>query len=123
MVRKVPSAFILSIDDIFLIAFLIVTKLVNIPPGQRSVTKGMFTSPANVSNELLACFFVDTNKIFLPDFAICFIAAAASSALTTVLCKSITWIPLRSINMYGDMFGFHFLLRCPKCTPAPNRSL
>ena len=34
---KVPSFFILSIIAIFLTAFLIVTKLVNIPPGHLSV--------------------------------------------------------------------------------------
>ena len=36
-VKKVPSFFILSIEAIFLTALRIVTKLVNIPPGQRSV--------------------------------------------------------------------------------------
>ena len=34
---KVPSCFVLSIADIFLTAFLIVTKLVSIPPGHLSV--------------------------------------------------------------------------------------
>ena len=36
-VSNVPSSLVLSIADIFLTAFLIVTKFVNIPPGHRSV--------------------------------------------------------------------------------------
>ena len=34
---KVPSCLVLSIADIFLTAFLIVTKFVSIPPGHLSV--------------------------------------------------------------------------------------
>ena len=45
-----------------------------------------------------ACFLVATNRIFLPDFAICFKILAASSTIATVLFKSITCIPLRSIK-------------------------
>ena len=41
------------------------------------------------ANTSLACFLVATNIIFLPDFAICFNAAAASSTLVRVLFKSI----------------------------------
>ena len=42
-VLNVPSAFILSMAAIFLTALRMVTKLVSIPPGQRSVMYGMFT--------------------------------------------------------------------------------
>ena len=86
---KVPSTAILSIEFIFLIAFLTVGKLVNIPPDHRSVIYGIptvFTFSETIS---LACFFVATKRIFLPDFAICFNASAASSNFTIVLCKSI----------------------------------
>ncbi len=84
-VLKVPSFFILSIAAIFLTAFLIVTKFVSIPPGHLSVIYGMFTLEAASATISLACFFVATNKIFLPEAAIFFKASAASSILATVL--------------------------------------
>ena len=84
-VLNVPSFFILSIAAIFLTAFLIVTKFVNIPPGHLSVIYGMFTFEAASATISLACFFVATNKIFLPEAAIFFRASAASSILATVL--------------------------------------
>ena len=66
----VPSFIILSIDVIFLMVFLVVLKLVSIPPGHLSVTKGIFTSETLEDIISLACFFVATNRIFLPDLAI-----------------------------------------------------
>src|SRR5688500_12502405 len=96
---------------IFLIDWRTVAKLVSIPPNQRSVTKGMFTFLACSATISLACFLVATNKILRPDFTICLIAEAASSVLVKVLFKSIMWIPLRSIKIYGAIFGFHLRVR------------
>ena len=86
---NVPFSFILSIVCIFLIDLRIVAKLVNKPPGHLSVIKGIFKAAAVSATIPLACFFVATNKIFFPDFAICFIAAVASSSIATVLLRSI----------------------------------
>ena len=77
-----------SKEFIFLTAFLIVTKLVSIPPGQRSVTNGILVLLTLSATMSFACFFVATNNTFLPDFAICFKAAEASSTFAAVLCKS-----------------------------------
>ena len=84
-VLNVPSFFILSIAAIFLTAFLIVTKFVSIPPGHLSVMYGIFTFEADSATISLACFFVATNNIFLPDAAIFFNASEASSIFATVL--------------------------------------
>ena len=51
-----------SIAFIFLTAFLIVTKLVSIPPGHLSVMYGIFTESAFSATISLACFFVATKK-------------------------------------------------------------
>ena len=55
----------------------VVWKLVNIPPDQRSVTKGMLILVTLSDTISFACFFVATKSTFFPDFAICFIAAHA----------------------------------------------
>ncbi|MOA08019.1 hypothetical protein D3C78_1277520 [compost metagenome] len=96
---------------IFLIDLRTVVKLVNIPPNQRSVTKGMFTLCACAATMSLACFLVATNNTLRPDLTICLIAEAASSTLTKVLFKSIMWIPFFSMKMYGAIFGFHLRVR------------
>ena len=49
---------------------------------------GKFTLVAFSAMISLACFLVETNNIFFPDFAICFRASAASSIFATVLCRS-----------------------------------
>ena len=84
----VPSVAILSMVPIFLMALRIVAKLVNIPPGHLSVTYGMLMFLTVLATTSLACFFVATNMIFLPDLAICFKASQASSNLATVLLRS-----------------------------------
>ena len=38
-------------------------------------------------------------------------AKAASSSFARVLLRSIIWIPLFSIKMYSDIFGFHLRVR------------
>ncbi len=123
MLANVPSVAILSIVAIFLMALRTVGKLVSIPPDQRSVTYGIpvaFTLSDTIS---FACFFVATNRIFLPDFAMLCRASAASSTFATVLWRSMMWMPLRSMKMYGAIFGFHLRLRCPKWTPASSNSV
>ena len=91
--------------------FLIVEKLVNNPPGHLSVMYGISNFFAASATIDFACFFVATNNIFLPDLAICFIAAAASSSIATVLFKSIICIPFCSINTYGAIAGLYFFFR------------
>ena len=88
-VLNVPSCFILSMELIFFTAFLIVIKLVSIPPGHLSVIYGILTFFAVSATMSLACFFVATNKIFLPDDAIFANADEASSSLLIVLYKFI----------------------------------
>ena len=61
-VLNVPSFFIRSIDAIFLTAFRMVTKFVNIPPGHLWVTKNWFVSIAAFFIGSWACLFVPTNK-------------------------------------------------------------
>ena len=73
-VSKVPSFFIRSMDPIFFTAFRIVTKLVNIPPGHLSVIYGILIFLEYFATISLACFFVATKRIFLPDNAIFFSA-------------------------------------------------
>jgi len=53
----------------------------------------MFTSAAVFATISLACFFVATNKIFLPEAAILLKASLDSSILDAVLYKLIIWIP------------------------------
>ena len=96
-VSKVPSFFILSIATIFLTALRIVTKLVSIPPGHLSVIYGMSTLLAFSETISFACFFVATNKIFLPLITIFFKAFTASSNLAAVLYRFIIWIPSLSM--------------------------
>ena len=119
---KVPSCFMRSIAAIFLTALRMVTKLVNIPPGQRSVMYGMFALLALSATMSFACFLVATKRILRPLAAIFLSASLASSIFAAVLYRLIMWIPLRSIYMYGAMFGFHLRVRCPKCTPASSNS-
>ena len=61
---------------------------VNMPYVTERWPGGMLTTFTFSATISFACFFVATNNIFLPDFAICFNAFAASSIFTTVLFKS-----------------------------------
>ncbi len=99
MFSKVPSTFMRSMLDIFLMARRMVPKLVSMPPLQRSVTYGMpvgFTLAVTMS---LACFLVATKSTFLPLRVIWRKALAASSNLTEVLLRSMMWIPFFSAKM------------------------
>ena len=120
-VSQVPSVFILSIDTILRIDLRVVWKFVNIPPDQRSVTNGMLIAEIRSVIISFACFLVATKSTFLPDLAICFIAAHAWSRCAIVLLRSIMWIPFFSSKIYGAIAGFHFLFKCPKWTPASNK--
>src|SRR5690606_5617195 len=96
-VSKDPSFFIRSTEFIFLTAFLMVTKLVSIPPGQRSVMYGILAFMASLATISLACFLVATKRIFRPLAAILAIAFPASSIFAALLYRLMMWIPLRSI--------------------------
>src|SRR5690554_6392155 len=98
----------------FLTALRIVRKLVNIPPIQRSVMYGIFTLSGCVATTSFACDLVATNKIFLPEAAIFSNALHASSNFTAVLCRSMIWIPFFSMKIYLPLYGFQFLVQCPK---------
>ena len=45
------------------------------------------------------------------------------SSRVTVCARSMMWIPLRAVKMYGFIFGFQRLVWCPKWTPASRSCL
>ena len=105
-----------------MMALRTVGKLVSIPPAQRSVTDGIPTAVAFSETISLACFLVATKRILRPLLARAFISSAASSTLTTVLCRSMMWMPFFWSKIYGAILGFHLRARCPKCAPASSNS-
>ena len=109
-------------EAIFLTALRMVGKLVSIPPAHLSVTYGISTDVARLAITSLACFLVATNRILRPERASSFIASAASSIFTTLLCRSMMWIPFFWSKIYGAILGFHLRARCPKCAPASSNS-
>ena len=106
-----PSPSIFSMLCIFFTLLRTVLKFVSIPPNQRSVTKGMFTRFALSCTISFACFLVATNMIFFPLRAIALRADAASCKPSTVLLRSMMWIPFFSAKMYGSILGFHFFFK------------
>src|SRR5690606_41056556 len=83
----------------------------------------MLSLLASSVTKSFACFLVATNMIFLPDRTTCLIALDASSRLTSVLFRSMIWMPFLSMKIYGAILGSHFLVKCPKWTPASSKSL
>src|SRR6266446_2014753 len=65
-----------------------------------------------------ACFLVPTNNIVPPWAASCSTNLYASFRRVTVCCRSMIWMPLRSIKINGAILGFQRRVWCPKCTPA-----
>ena len=74
-----------------------VTKFVSIPPGHLSVIYGMLIAFAFSATMSFACFFVATNKILRPEFAILFKASEVSSIFAAVLYKSMMCTPFLSV--------------------------
>ena len=84
----------------------IVCQFVSIPPSQRSTTYGIPQRSAASWRLAAACFLVPTNSTVPPLAATERTASVASVSFSTVWARSRMWIPLRSVKMYGRIFGF-----------------
>ena len=88
------------------IRFLMVTKLVSMPPSQRWLTYGI---PARVASSAIgswACFLVPTKRTSSPRATVSRTTSRATSRRWTVWARSMMWIPLRSAKMNGRILGF-----------------
>src|SRR5687768_15446214 len=77
----------------------------------------MFARRASSAMDSCACFFVPTNRTLPPSDEMSRVKAYASSTLVSVCCRSMMWIPLRSMKMKRFIFGFQRRAWCPKWTP------
>ena len=102
------------------IRFLIVTKLVIMPPSQRLVTYGWPERIASCITGSCACFLVPTNSTLSPRATVSVTNSSAVSRRLTVWARSMMWIPLRSAKMNGRILGFHRRVWWPKWTPASS---
>ena len=106
-----------------LMRLLIVWKLVSRPPSQRWLTYGMPDASAASAIVSRACFLVPTNSTVPPRAAIDEAKSCALASRTSVFCRSMMWIPLRSPKMKRRIFGFQRRVWWPKWTPASSSSL
>ena len=90
------------------------------PPIQRRFTKNMPLRTASVWMVSCACFLVPTKSTGRPVAAVSRTKPQASSISRTVFCRSMMWMPLRAVKMYGRILGFQRLVWCPKWTPASS---
>ena len=88
------------------IRFLMVTKLVSMPPSQRLLTYGWLARVASWATGSWACFLVPTNRTWSPRATVSRTNSSATSRRWTVWARSMMWIPLRSAKMNGFIFGF-----------------
>ena len=100
--------------------FLIVAKLVSMPPSQRLFTYGWPARAASSAMGSWACFFVPTNRTVSPRATVSRTNSSASSSRLTVCARSMMWIPLRSAKMNGRILGFQRRVWWPKWTPASS---
>ena len=100
--------------------FLIVTKLVSMPPSQRLLTYGMSARVASSAIGSWACFLVPTNRTLSPRATVSRTNSRATSRRLTVWARSMMWIPLRSAKMNGRILGFQRRVWWPKWTPASS---
>src|ERR1035437_10910040 len=103
---KVPSISCFSMLFNLLILFLIVQKLVSIPPSHLSLTQLDSHLLASCSITFLACFLVPTKRTFFPSETVLERLSAASTRRAWVFFRSIMWIPFFSIKIYGFILGF-----------------
>src|SRR5919204_4452379 len=115
-----PSCCILRSSCRRSMRFLTVLKLVSMPPIHRRLTKYMPQRAASVWIVSCACFLVPTKSTGRPLAATLRVKSQASSSRRTVFCRSMMWMPLRAVKMYGRIFGFQRLVWCPKWTPASS---
>ena len=79
--------------------FLMVTKLVSMPPSQRLVTYGWPARIASCITGSCACFLVPTNSTLSPRATVSVTNSSAVSRRLTVWARSMMWMPLRSAKM------------------------
>src|SRR5579885_720329 len=92
------------------------------PPSQRWFTYGI---PARVASSWIvswACFLVPTKSTVPPFAATSRTKLIASSSFRTVCCRSMMWMPLRSVKMKVRMRGSQRRVWWPKWTPASSSS-
>src|SRR5919204_5317403 len=76
--------------------------------------------PARLASSAIdscACFFVPTKRICPPSPARSRMNAYASSTRVRVCCRSMMWMPFRSMKMKRRILGFQRRAWCPKWTP------
>ena len=100
--------------------FLMVTKLVSMPPSQRLLTYGWLARAASWATGSWACFLVPTNRTWSPRATVSRTNSRATSRRWTVWARSMMWIPLRSAKMKGFILGFQRRVWWPKWTPASS---
>ena len=69
-----------------------------------------------------ACFFVPTKRTVPPRLATSAANSWARASRTSVFCRSMMWMPLRSPKMKRRIFGFQRRVWWPKWTPASSSS-
>ena len=87
------------------IRFLMVMKLVSMPPSQRLLTYGWLARVASWATGSWACFLVPTNRTWSPRATVSRTNSSATSRRWTVWARSMMWIPLRSAKMNGRHLG------------------
>ena len=100
--------------------FLIVVKLVSMPPSQRLLTYGWLDRAASWATGSWACFLVPTKRTWSPRATVSRTNSRATSSRWTVWARSMMWIPLRSAKMNGRILGFQRRVWWPKWTPASS---
>jgi len=86
--------------------FLIVTKLVSMPPSQRLLTYGWLARVASWATGSWACFLVPTKRTWVTPRDRVAHELEGTSRRWTVWARSMMWIPLRSAKMNGFILGF-----------------
>src|SRR6478609_9263682 len=67
-----------------------------------------------------ACFLVPTKRIVPPWATVSLTNSYALSMYVSDCCRSMMWMPLRSVRMKRLTFGFHRRVWCPKWTPLSS---
>ena len=97
-----------------------VWKFVSRPPSQRSLTYGWPTRVACSASTSCACFFVPTKSTVPPWATVSLTKSYARSMYASDCCRSMMWMPERSVRMKRFTFGFQRRVWCPKWTPLSS---
>ena len=92
----------------------------SIPPSQRSVRKNAPQRWASASTIGRSCFLVQMNKTRSPRRTMLRTAFWAPWRRSSVLRRSMMWMPFFSVKMNLLIFGFQRRVWCPKWTPASS---